>query len=625
MILAGGAFGGYGTTQRLAVARLQSEGALDTTFVPLAFQYAVTAIGTLNDGSVLVGGGFSSLGTSATQFNIARLAVDGASVVASFAPGLFSPGKINRVVPLAGGKIMAAGAFTHVNGAARAHLARLNSDGTLDAGFNSGGVGPSAAVNDVLPLPDGGFAIAGPFAYYNYTARPMYARLLASGSLDTAFNPTTSVTGAPIRIGHLADGRLMLAGPAITNSGPSLWNSVMLVNPDGVADWRFAYGAAPTGGAVIDATVLLDSTMLVWGSFSTYLGEPRGRLLRLLPTGLIDPTFLADVDDTVRAAAVQADGKILIAGDFLVVNNIPRARVARLNADGGIDPTFAPDFTLNGAPSALLPQADGKILLGGAFSAVGGNPAISYLARLKADGTIDSSFSAPGLVGAPVDMAMLESGALLLAGGELSLGSVPRFGLVRTVSSAGPSILAQPVGGTATAGTAMALAVSVAGGGDLTYQWLKDGSPITGATAASFAVASVQSADAGAYVARVAHAGGTFDSAAAAVSVAASAPVFGAAGNAISGFGGAIKTGSRWALTAPEPVAGTAPIAYQWMKDGTAIPGATDRAYLPSTWQTANAGVYRVDLSNPQGVASSATFTQGVTPALDWEWRLPVQ
>ncbi len=622
-ILAGGAFGGYGVTQRLAVARLLSEGALDTTFVPLTFQYAVISIGYLNDGSVLVGGGFSSLGTSATQFNIARLAANGASVVAAFAPGLFSPGKINRVVPLAGGKIMVAGAFTHVNGMARAHLARLNADGTLDASFNSGGVGPSAAVNDVLPLPDGGFAIVGAFASYNNTGRPMHARLLPSGALDTAFNPSTSLTGAPIRLGRLADGRLMLAGPAITSSGPSLWNNVMLVNPDGVADWRFAYGAVPTGGAMIDATVLPDSTMLVWGSFSTFLGERRGRLLRLLPTGLIDPTFLADVDDTVRAVALQADGKILIAGDFLVVNNVPRARVARLNADGSIDPTFAPDFTLNGAPSLLLPQADGKVLLGGAFSSVGNNAAISYLARLKANGTVDTSFSAPGLVGAPVDLAMLESGALLFAGGELSLGSASRFGLVRTVSSAGPNILAPPVGGTATAGTTMALAVSIAGGQELTYQWLKDGSPITGATGAAFSVASVQSGDAGSYVARVTHAGGTFDSAAATVSVAASAPVLGATGNAISGFGGAIKTGSRWALTAPEPVAGTAPIAYQWTKDGTAIPGATDRAYLPSTWQTADAGVYRVEFSNPQGVASSAAFTQGVTPALDWDWRLP--
>ncbi|HQB16853.1 MAG TPA: hypothetical protein PLT00_09100, partial [Verrucomicrobiota bacterium] len=71
--------------------------------------------------------------------------------------------------------------------------------------------------------------------------------------------------------------------------------------------------------------------------------------------------------DRVYSLAVQADGKILVGGEFTTLGGQPRHHLARLNADGTLDPTFNPGA---GNPQtvdrvySLAVQADGKILVG---------------------------------------------------------------------------------------------------------------------------------------------------------------------------------------------------------------------------------------------------------------------
>ncbi|MDP3207780.1 MAG: hypothetical protein Q8M65_01400, partial [Rhodoglobus sp.] len=621
-ILAGGAFGGYGVTQRLAVARLLSDGSLDTSFVPLAFSYAVIAIGYLNDGSVLVGGGFSSLGTSTAQFGIARLLATGTAVVNSFGPGLFSPGSVARAMPVAGGKIIAAGAFTHVNGTARGNLARLNGDGSLDLSYNSG-AGANAAVSDAVARSNGAVVLAGAFTSLSGYPRVRHVRMLSEGSLDGTFGSTAGPNATPSRVAVLPDGRVLLLGSEITDYDNVSRSGLVLVTASGSLDNTFNANVVPAAGSLLSAAVQSDSKILVAGAFTSFANAHRSRLVRLLPSGAIDSAFVVDVDDTVRSVAVQADGKILIAGDFLVVNHTPRARVARLLSTGALDPSFNPDFTLSDSPTQLFPQADGRVLLSGPFTAVSNSVAAAFLVRLRADGALDTTFCAPGLSASPADVAVMDDGSLLLAGGEFQLGGVWQFGLARTVSTFGPNILAQPLGGSTVAGTPLVLTMSVAGGLDVSYQWLKNGAPLPGATSPTYSVASVQASDSGSYVVRVTHGGGTFDSSATSVSVTPSLPLLSPTAGAISGFGGAIKSGSRWALVAPVPLAATAPITYQWTKNGSSLVGATNRVLLPGTWQDADSGAYQVTLGNSVGTTTTTPFQQSVTSAPDWAWRVP--
>ncbi|NLE76984.1 MAG: delta-60 repeat domain-containing protein [Chloroflexi bacterium] len=105
---------------------------------------------------------------------------------------------------------------------------------------------------------------------------------------------------------------------------------------------------------------------------------------------------IVGANGTVQALVVQPDGKILVGGGFTSLGGEPCNRIARLNAEGSLDAAFDPnaDFTVN----ALALQPDGKILVGGDFGSVGGQ-AHHGVARLNTDGTPDDSFAPPSATG----------------------------------------------------------------------------------------------------------------------------------------------------------------------------------------------------------------------------------
>jgi len=124
-----------------------------------------------------------------------------------------------------------------------------------------------------------------------------------------------------------------------------------------------------------------------------------GFLLQLLRPALaqsptvVDPSFDTSLgaNDDVFAIALQPDGKVLIAGQFTQVNATTRPYIARLNSNGSLDLSFDPTNSPNFTVYALALQPDGRILIGGAFTALGAE-AIRYVARLNGDGSPDTSF-----------------------------------------------------------------------------------------------------------------------------------------------------------------------------------------------------------------------------------------
>src|SRR5947209_8589203 len=108
-------------------------------------------------------------------------------------------------------------------------------------------------------------------------------------------------------------------------------------------------------------------------------------LAALAQSPLLD-SFNPGADSYVYSLAVQADGKILVGGDFTTLGGQSRSYVGRLNVDGTLDISFNPgagDFV-----HSLAVQADGKILVGGGFTALGGQSRTN-IGRLNADGTLD--------------------------------------------------------------------------------------------------------------------------------------------------------------------------------------------------------------------------------------------
>ncbi len=103
---------------------------------------------------------------------------------------------------------------------------------------------------------------------------------------------------------------------------------------------------------------------------------------RAQTAGSVDSAFNPGVTGSYVTAAVQPDGKILLGGIFTSVGGQPRNNIARLNADGSVESTatFNPGTGASGEVQCVTVQADGKILLGGQFTTVNGTARKTHLA-----------------------------------------------------------------------------------------------------------------------------------------------------------------------------------------------------------------------------------------------------
>lgn len=133
--------------------------------------------------------------------------------------------------------------------------------------------------------------------------------------------------------------------------------------------------------------------LLIHGGFSTINGVPCDRfvLVRLNADGTVDPTFKFQGLRSVSAMAVLPNGKIMVR----VRSNDPEkmeAIIARLNANGTLDSSFTETPGPDGKILCTALQLDGKLLMGGKFTKVG-EAARTNIARFNADGTLDAEFN----------------------------------------------------------------------------------------------------------------------------------------------------------------------------------------------------------------------------------------
>jgi uncharacterized delta-60 repeat protein len=166
---------------------------------------------------------------------------------------------------------------------------------------------------------------------------------------------------------------------------------------EGRLDPSFDPGTGAEDG--IDSLALQhDGKILIGGPFTQYDGTARRNIARVNADGSLDETFDPGVGpnlgSSVYAIAVQPDGKIVIGGNFATYRGISRNGIARLNADGSLDSSFLPGAGVEGDVRAIALQSNGKILIGGWFDAYNGTLR-NNVARLNAGGSLDTTFD-PG-------------------------------------------------------------------------------------------------------------------------------------------------------------------------------------------------------------------------------------
>lgn len=162
-------------------------------------------------------------------------------------------------------------------------------------------------------------------------------------------------------------------------------------------------------------------------------------------------------------------------------------------------------------------------------------------------------------------------------------------------------LLTQPSDQTVTAGLRATFKVEAGGSGALTYQWRKSGAPISGATSDEFSIASVHASDAGSY--RVVVSAG----ASSVESNPADLLVTPAIQQAVTIFSQpasqSVPAGSAAGFSVL--AGGTAPLSYQWQRNGVSISGATYHSLGFGSVQASDAGNYRVVITNPLGTVTS--------------------
>lgn len=269
----------------------------------------------------------------------------------------------------------------------------------------------------------------------------LYQTAVGTGvQLDPDFQPAiTSTRDAVLFAAALQpDGKVLVAGDfSVVNGVPR--RSIARLRTDGSLDPGFDAREGVTGLAFRLALEPTTGSVLVAGQFSAVAGEPRTSLARLHPDGTLDTAFNPQISGQpgwfIAALVIQPDGRLVIGGNFDQVQGQPRNGLARLLADGTLDPTFDPGAGLNGGTAYdLAVQADGRLLVAGTFFQAG-EVFSPGLARLEADGTPDASFvSALSTGPAPANayaLALEPGWGIVVTGSFDNVNQVPRLGIAR--------------------------------------------------------------------------------------------------------------------------------------------------------------------------------------------------
>jgi len=182
--------------------------------------------------------------------------------------------------------------------------------------------------------------------------------------------------------------------------------------------------------------------------------------------------------------------------------------------------------------------------------------------------------------------------------------------LTVTVAPVSPTITTQPANQTVTAGQTATFTVVAAGTAPLSYQWQKNGVNVAGATAASYTTPVTATSDSGTtFDVVVSNAAGTVNSAAATLTVNAVAPTI-----TTAPVNQTVTAGQSATFTVV--AAGTAPLGYQWQKNGVNVAGATAASYTTPVTTTSDSGsTFRIVVSNTAGTVTSAAATLTVNAA----------
>lgn len=329
-ILVAGYFTEFNGTPIGGIARLNSDGTLDNTFVSgTGFDNAVNAMVVQPDGKILVGGTFGSYNGTAKP-GLVRLTANGGIDATFSTPGVL--GDINAIALQTDGKLLIGGTGVANVGGVTSNLARLTATGAIDASFDVD-PGPNSIVLVNKQQADGKVLVGGHFTAYHGVSAGFCNRVSSAGATDAAFQVGSGASSIVRSIIVQPDGKILLAG-SFTMFNGTMSTRIVRLNANGTVDAGFATGSG-ANSIVHTMALQADGKILIGGLFNLFNGTSRNRVARLLTNGTLDLGFDIGVgaNDVVRALATLPDGDILVGGGFTQFDTSMRGRLVKL--DGG--------------------------------------------------------------------------------------------------------------------------------------------------------------------------------------------------------------------------------------------------------------------------------------------------
>jgi immunoglobulin I-set domain protein len=264
-------------------------------------------------------------------------------------------------------------------------------------------------------------------------------------------------------------------------------------------------------------------------------------------------------------------------------------------------------------PSIATQPANQAVTAGqpATFSVVAsGTAPLSYQWRKNSasiSGAVSASYTTPAATSA-------DNGAKFDVVVTNSAGSVTSAQATLTVNAAAtaPSITTPPANQTVTAGQTATFSVVASGTAPLSYQWRKNSTNVSGATAASYTTPATTTADNNAkFDVVVANSTGSATSTPATLTV-----------NSVPTAPSITTQPSNQTVTAGQTATfsvvatGTAPLSFQWQNNAADIAGATSSSYTTPMTTIADSGnTFRVMVRNSVGSVTSNTATLTVNPS----------
>jgi len=396
-------------------------------------------------------------------------------------------GYVSQVYEMVDGRAIVVGNFTNFDNKGGVvpinRIARTSIDGEYDRTFRTG-KGANGPLYRVLEI-GGRFIIAGSFSGFNQRTENIsnITSLFTTGAIDTVkiqtkrkptvtdtvtqkwFPRFNGGTNGYINRLYAHQGKILATGnfrfyvkrtydkfnydlsrdTVILDSTDI--RQVLRFNLDGSLDKTFRFNTTTnkgkeSGNGNIDSYMHTDADKLeklvVFGSFSTFDGQPANRIVRLNPDGNLDPSFTpgSGADNTISSCTYNATTKkYVITGIFSQYNGKPAFGMAVLNDNGTLDETFASRSFEGGFPGFAKQLNNGLIVASGNFIKYNNITRNGFMV-LTSTGTLAKGYNSTGpFNGGLSDVIETKSAdgkkALLLIGEFYRFDNLPLYHIIR--------------------------------------------------------------------------------------------------------------------------------------------------------------------------------------------------